>query len=788
MNGTGRTISFAEFNAKQLTPGRKRTRACTDSEVTDLTAKRSALGPAIAEPVQTRRLAKPERVAVGGKTAPSERTSVRMHTAIPAVPKSAAVTAQGTASFMRTTASSRSAVRTRGAPAGNATLAASASGSLLFAAGPSILDEPVSSLLDASSGADAIPSMSAPLVPLAPDGAWASVLQVVQQAGGPPDFKYRVLSTPIGARTPRVPRVDPALLAAMSLPAFAVEAGAQAVADGAAGAAPAPARAGVSDVAQKENERSKSAEKVPSEASDALATLPLLENAAPQPPHDMLSILAPAPRLAPCVDAIGGESDAIMGEVERGSSAEEHARSACANDDPADHLARQSGARAQKATDEEEEEAPKAMEEAAEAKSAAAPPATSAAGLAGSVSPRSQVPATASKSNQLARTPTLPCAAATATGCGEQEQTQPPRQPYGQRDVALAVRTVSTEQPSSAPPPFGAAAPPRKAATPRQPPAHVASTPVPAAGAARAERTPRSGGASRTAVGAVHRASAPPAATPTDMAAALPSRALASKRASHPAPAASSAFSAAAATVAGGAGGGSLAAEKLASGASLPELLACLADMDADRWQRRADALIALRLQLERGKLELPPSSAALPKLAKAVGVQINDLRSQIVKEACALVRSYCAQVGSALPAPICDGWISALLCNTYVTIKIIASSSRDALHELVKLTRCACSVPLLCKLVCTDKHAAARRTAAELLLELVRACAADELRPTAGAIEDAVCSALADADAGTRPIAGKLFWAYGSRFGERQPALEAKLDSAQQKIVTRAR
>ncbi|KAJ1639253.1 clasp N terminal-domain-containing protein [Pavlovales sp. CCMP2436] len=558
------------------------------------------------------------------------------------------------------------------------------------------------------------------LVPLAPEGAWAEVLQIVKDAGVP-EFQYKLISTPLGSRTPRASRVDPALFDALTFSAAKPQipvapsatdllmAAMMEVAPVAAAAAVAVAEASAAVSAAV------AAVAVPASSDEvepvAMAELDVVEMPEPVAKVEPDVMEMPEPDVEVAMEAeaeVMPVAAALAVDAAAASMAEE------VQVEPTFLAA---------PTDEPGEE------EAADDAPAGTPPPSP---------PQSQDAPAPAAGKRLARTP-------------------PPSRPPSQPQLHIAC----------------AAAPPAAAAEPRPP----------TAGAARV-------------TSAVQRTSVP-LASPRVPAAAAPTGAV-QKRASQPAPVSAAGGKAGrpgaarggwgSAVGAGAAEGAASAAGEKLSWSTVTELLAILNNMDSDLWQRRADALVALRLQLERDTLQLAAGSPTLPKLAKTVAVQVSDLRSQIVVAACAFIRAAAAKMGGALPTSVVDMWLVALLNNTFVTIKIINTSSRDAASDLIQRTHALGSLPLLAKTVCTDKHAAARRASAELLLELLRLCSADELLPHGSALEDAICSGLADADAATRPASGKLYWDYLVLFADRTAAVAGRLDTAQQKIVARAR
>jgi hypothetical protein len=835
MNGAGKPTPFAEFNARMLKPERAPKRALADADTPSSSSKRVHLGHAVAEPAPVRRLGKPERAAVGGKpaSAPAERSAPRaaapslgstlpvrhLPTGLAAgamLPPAATGAGAGAgASYLRPTTSSRNAVRARSAQP-HAPLANAA----LFASEPCLLDQPVGLLIDFSDAPSlgeplpsaelsdlmtmATSSASQPLVPLAPEGAWADVMQIVAQAnsGAGPDFKYRVLQTPLGcARTPRVPRVDAAALAAGAPPFQQLELSAEPeaaleapVADGtvtdvhavvdapifsspAAGPVAADARAtaaaaepaaerGVDSVSAAES--ATAAEHIEMETDEA---------ADPHVPHDAEAtprLPSPSHTAAPSDCTPAGAVLDLDWNRPLGSAAATASASAAESAGAA--------AAASSPTPTPAELVAAAIEAAASAIEAvpalaASPPSHAAAARLAPPAGRSLL----ARSPAPARKPAASSAdERTAPPAGRALLARSPAPaPKPPLELGRPGTAPSAQIPKTAPPSAERATTATAARTLARSPSAgggARATPLPARPVTASEQPPRS---ARPARLVPERASAPVAP------AAAPHASASDKRASVPAPGAATA-----AAYSGGTAASSSSAEKLATHASLAELLAMMADMDSDKWQRRADALVAARTQIERGRLDLSAQAGggALPKLAKAVVAQAGDLRSQIVKEAAGLIRAAAAALRHALPTPVADAWLGALVKNTFVTIKIIATSSRDAALELVALARPVGSFPFLCKLLCADKHAAARRCAAELLLALAADVGADELRPHCGAIEDALIAGLGDADAGTRPIAAKLYWCYVGHFAERAQPLELKLDSAQKKIVARAR
>lgn len=233
----------------------------------------------------------------------------------------------------------------------------------------------------------------------------------------------------------------------------------------------------------------------------------------------------------------------------------------------------------------------------------------------------------------------------------------------------------------------------------------------------------------------------------------------------------------------------------LHSGPSPREALAAAVDALQDiksEWTERQEAMRVLGALLDGPGADRDLWWPQLERLAAGCTKQTNDLRSSVVRSACALIVHLALRLGSDDKfAGFALAVAPALLSRLYVTVRAIAQACDDCMRGLLAHGDGLRLAPLLAKAASDDAHAAVRFRSVEYLARLVVATPpahVGRLAVHADALCATVLCAERDADKTTRAAARQLFQALHARLPESAEALAAKLKPATRKLASSAR
>lgn len=210
----------------------------------------------------------------------------------------------------------------------------------------------------------------------------------------------------------------------------------------------------------------------------------------------------------------------------------------------------------------------------------------------------------------------------------------------------------------------------------------------------------------------------------------------------------------------------------------LEELAGLLASRAAD-WTARLRALQQLQQLLADAAgggsdADAAAHAALLARAAPWICAQLEDKRSQLVREACA-VAALAAGGAGPLFAPHARSVLAALLQLTFVTVKVVSHSAREALAEVAAALPPEAVLPAL-EDALRDGHAQLREVATELLAAALRERDARALAPHAAALAALAARALGDAAAGVRAAGKDAFACLNARLPGAAPAALAAL------------
>lgn len=194
-------------------------------------------------------------------------------------------------------------------------------------------------------------------------------------------------------------------------------------------------------------------------------------------------------------------------------------------------------------------------------------------------------------------------------------------------------------------------------------------------------------------------------------------------------------------------------------------------------WKRRLGALKRLQGLVLGSSEVLRP---LLPRCREALLNQVQDLRSALVREACATLQLMaCTFRGDfeffAVPA------LPVLLKSTSVTILIIAESCNQCATALVRECRTSRLLQALLD-HCRVKNGTQRCRAMQLLLVSLQQYSSSILERHSSSIEKVLKESLEDSQPGVRTAARHCFWAFEEEFQDRAKRFMACLDAVRQR------
>ena len=208
----------------------------------------------------------------------------------------------------------------------------------------------------------------------------------------------------------------------------------------------------------------------------------------------------------------------------------------------------------------------------------------------------------------------------------------------------------------------------------------------------------------------------------------------------------------------------------------LTQSIALLVDTSAD-WKQRKEAMRVIgELVCNSNITTLPGWEASMIDLCTAITQQLGDLRSEIVKQACALVNIISKAMGEDFEDSL-SYFLPTLFNKVYVTKTAISSPADQCIRALMRQVPTCKSLSVLLE-AARDPHAILRQRVSEYTLLLVPIIT-DELRTAQvqarASIGDIITTNIKDADKGVRKATRALFVAMNTAF----PTYGAKLHQA---------
>ena len=208
----------------------------------------------------------------------------------------------------------------------------------------------------------------------------------------------------------------------------------------------------------------------------------------------------------------------------------------------------------------------------------------------------------------------------------------------------------------------------------------------------------------------------------------------------------------------------------------------------ADDWAVRSTALRRLHSLVLGGACDFDSFAGHLKTMKDALVAQLAELRSSLVRDACAALGAAAEKMRESFE-PFCIDFVPPMLKQTTVTIQVIREASNLGLRTLLVYSTPAKVTPRLLAAL-ADRSSSLRKNAIEyvrLLLEATPVHSEGERCPLekhADALATALKAALTDAIAEVRATARLSFWAYHRHFPSRTARLLPTLDASTHKLV----
>ncbi|XP_070536536.1 CLIP-associating protein 1-B-like isoform X12 [Ptychodera flava] len=203
---------------------------------------------------------------------------------------------------------------------------------------------------------------------------------------------------------------------------------------------------------------------------------------------------------------------------------------------------------------------------------------------------------------------------------------------------------------------------------------------------------------------------------------------------------------------------------------------------DKNAWDQRVNSLKKIRSLVIAGAKNYDSFQQQVRLLEVAFKISANDLRSQVVREACLTLAFLSMTLGRQF-VNVAEFVLPTLFNLVPNSAKIMSSSGTVCLHFIIKHTHSHRLIPIICSYV-TSKAVAIRRQTALFLWIIFSNWDTHSLEKHVGILTDAVHKNIEDADSEVRSFGRKAFWGFAEHF--RQPAekLLNSLDTSKQKML----
>lgn len=208
-----------------------------------------------------------------------------------------------------------------------------------------------------------------------------------------------------------------------------------------------------------------------------------------------------------------------------------------------------------------------------------------------------------------------------------------------------------------------------------------------------------------------------------------------------------------------------------------------------DEWEVRTKALKSLEQMVrEQGVAHMPGWDEEMEKFKRGIAVQLADLRSQVVKQACSLLVVLAEAMSDDFEDHLAY-FLPTLFNGLFVTIKILSESCNQCITALLLRTHSPKSIsPLLAGGF--GIHAIVRRRCSEYLAVFFEQCqskpiADEKLQPVLPKLTELIAKNIVDGDKDVRCSTRGLYEAFAVRFPLQGHKLYEQFPSQTQRTIT---
>ena len=198
-------------------------------------------------------------------------------------------------------------------------------------------------------------------------------------------------------------------------------------------------------------------------------------------------------------------------------------------------------------------------------------------------------------------------------------------------------------------------------------------------------------------------------------------------------------------------------------------------------WEKRIEAMQRIR-SIIKEKNDADDVLVNLRTLDHAFSNSFKDLRSKVVREACITISYISLKLGTK-----CERLLELLLPNLINliqnSVKIMSSSAIIGLRFIIQNTHSHRLIPLI-TIHLNSKSRDIRRAITECLYLMLTKWPTVTLDKQNQLLQDSIKKGLADADAESRSLMRKAFWAYSDHFKQQSDHLFHSLDPVKQKVL----
>ncbi|KAJ6240847.1 clip-associating protein [Anaeramoeba flamelloides] len=214
----------------------------------------------------------------------------------------------------------------------------------------------------------------------------------------------------------------------------------------------------------------------------------------------------------------------------------------------------------------------------------------------------------------------------------------------------------------------------------------------------------------------------------------------------------------------------------------LAKILYTLENDQGEKWENRYSAMIKLQSLINGGATRYRSFPKLLKSLLSALGEQLKDLRSQIVKQCCFLI----AHLARALGNSFSDHFMflfEYLINLVYIKIQVISQSGDFCIKEAILNMTIPRVIPVI-KSYLNSKHVSVRVSSIQYLFLILSNWNTNELGRHVSHIEEILLKCIHDPNLEVRKKGRSTIWEFLKHFPERGKLLISNQDQTTQKNI----